>query len=91
MRYFRTPPWTPEKLIDKMGRLAVRLMAANAIVKEKAGIRVLSPSLESALNQLIHRDISVRTSTGPTPSVPPSPSHPPSSSSSGSGDKQAKP
>ncbi len=77
--------------MDKMGRLAVRLIAANTVLKEKTGIRVLSLALESALNQLIYRDISVKKSTGPTSTTKPSTSPAPSGSSTGSEGKPDKP
>jgi hypothetical protein len=77
--------------MDKMGRLAVRLIAANTVLKEKTGIRVLSPALESALKQLIYRDISVKQSTGPTPTTKPPQSQPQSSSSTGSEGKPGNP
>jgi hypothetical protein len=91
IRGYQKPPWTPEGLMDKMGRLAVRLIAANTVLKEKTGIRVLGPSLESALNQLIYRDISVRKSIGPTPTTKPSTSPQPSASSAGSENKPENP
>ncbi len=91
VRGYQKPPWTPEGLMDKMGRLAVRLIAANTVLKEKTGIRVLSLALESALNQLIYRDISVKKSPAPTPSTSPSQSQRPSNSLSGSEDKPGSP
>ena len=83
VRSFRKAPWTPEGLLDKIGRLAVRIVAAHTVILEKTGIRVLSPSLEAALQQLIHKDIS----RGRTASSQLSTSPPPSRSASGSGSK----
>jgi hypothetical protein len=91
MRYFRTSLWAPEKLLDKAGRLATRLIALNTVFKEKTGVWMFSPSLESALKQMIYRDISVKKSSGPTSTTKPSPSHQPSNSSNGSEGKPDKP
>lgn len=91
IRYFRTPPWTPEKLMDKAGRLAVRLIALNTVLKEKTGVRMIGPSLESALNTLIYQDIRIKKSRAPTSITKPSTSPPPSSLSSGSADKPDSP
>jgi hypothetical protein len=58
LRYFRGPQWTehPDRIVMKAGRIAIRLLAVNQVLKETEGSVLLAPSTESALEQLIHSD-----------------------------------
>ena len=56
LRYYRQEQWTPERLVRKAGRMAIRLLAMNTVLKETDGLVLLAPSTESALQQLIHSD-----------------------------------
>lgn len=58
LRYFRGSQWTehPERIVMKAGRMAIRLLAMNQVLKETDGLVLLAPSTESALQQLIHSD-----------------------------------
>lgn len=58
LRYYRAPQWAeyPDRIVNKAGRLATRLLAANQVLKEIDGLVLLGPSVESALKQLVHPD-----------------------------------
>ncbi|OFW65586.1 MAG: hypothetical protein A2Y74_07000 [Actinobacteria bacterium RBG_13_63_9] len=56
IRYYSLERWTPERLVDKAGRLAVRLVALNTVLRQKTGVWMLAPALLSALEQLMVRN-----------------------------------
>lgn len=56
LRYYRNEEtWTHEKLVDKAGRLAIRLLAADQVFRERTGSGILSRSVRQALDQMVVR------------------------------------
>ena len=53
--YYRRPQWTPRLLRDKVGRLAIRMLALNRVYYEKAEQELLAQNVKRALKQLIPR------------------------------------
>ena len=51
--YRRKESWTADRLREKIGRLAIRMLAANQVFHEQAGESLLAESMKQSLHRVI--------------------------------------